>query len=154
MAPHTAQRAGRVVEDILAAVLTAAGVTFDRQVIVGQTIYGWPLHADFVVQLPSFSAGLIVESKWQDVGGSIDEKFPYLVMNLRQQTLPSVVIVHGGGCRNGALEWLRAQCDDHLIAVYDLEGFISWVLRLTRASGSLIAVSMEAHRRGSPWTPP
>lgn len=127
-----ANKSGRDTEDILAAVLRVSGIAFERQVTIGTTIYGTELRVDFVLlNLRDFPDGLIVESKWQDVGGSVDEKFPYLVENIRHQyPLPAVVIVHGGGCRDGAVRWLRSRCDgQRLIAVYGLEDFISWANR-------------------------
>jgi len=130
-------KSGRDTEDILAAVLRVSGITFHRQVTIGTTIYGTELRVDFVLlNLREFPAGLIVESKWQDVGGSVDEKFPYVLENIRHQyPLPAVVIVHGGGCRDGAVRWLRERVDGtHLIAVYGLEEFISWANRTEKVA--------------------
>jgi hypothetical protein len=107
---------------------------FDRQCIIGRTIYGTEFRVDFLVHnLPPFPQGLVIESKWQTTGGSVDEKFPYLVENFRACRYPAIVIVHGGGCRDGALEWLQAHCDpQHLVAVFRLEEFMSWLLRASR----------------------
>ena len=127
-----ANAAGRVAEDVLASLLQSIGIVFHRQVVIGRTIYGTDLRVDFVLfNLLAFPAGLVVESKWQDVGGTVDEKFPYLVENIqRMYSLPTIVIVHGGGCREGAVRWLRDHCDgQRLVAVYGLEEFISWAHR-------------------------
>ena len=138
-----ANNVGRLLEDVLAAVFTGVGLEFQRQVVVGKNIYEYNLRVDFVVRnLQQFPAGLIVESKWQDVLGSIDEKFPYLKDNIYlQYPLPTIVVVHGGGCRANAVNWLRAQCDgQHFIGVYGLEQFISWAIRapkLTAMEGVL-----------------
>jgi hypothetical protein len=129
-----ANRAGRVAEDVLAAVMTGAGLRFDRQVTIGCSIFGTALRADFVIHnLPEFPRGLAVESKWQDIGGSVDEKFPYLLINIRERyPIPTLVVVHGGGCRPGAVEWLRSGCDSKLIGVFGLEEFLSWAQRTTK----------------------
>jgi hypothetical protein len=127
-----ANRAGQVAEEILASLLRSIGIIYDRQVTIGRTIYDTDLRVDFVLlNLDAFPKGLVVESKWQDVGGSVDEKFPYLVENIQQRSpLPTIVVVHGGGCREGAVRWLRNHCDgQRLIAVYGLEEFISWAHR-------------------------
>lgn len=126
-----ANSSGRAAEDVLYAVLHNKGFTVERQAVVGQTIYGGELRVDFLIRnVAQFSAPLIVESKWQDVGGSADEKFPYLVSNLLIAPYPSVVVVHGGGQRDGAIDWLKAQADGtHIVAVFALEEFISWVMR-------------------------
>lgn len=131
-----ANTAGRVAEDCIASLLRSVGIVFDRQVVLGRTIYDTDLRVDFVLlNLQAFPAGLVLESKWQDVGGSVDEKFPYLVENIkRQYPLPTIVVVHGGGCRDGAVRWLRERCDgQRFIAVYGLEEFISWAHRSVKA---------------------
>ncbi len=62
--------------------------------------------------------------------GSADEKFPYLVANIRERFPHAcVVVAGGGGAGRDALHWLRDQVDDKLIGVYSLEGFITWVNR-------------------------
>jgi hypothetical protein len=126
-----ANRSGRIAEDFIASLLVSVGIAFKRQVVVGRTIYDTELRVDFLVgNLREFPRGLVIESKWQDVSGSADEKFPYLVANIQQSNLPTIVIVHGGGCRPGALAWLYDRRDGvHLVEVYGLEGFISWVHR-------------------------
>ena len=117
----------------MAEILRGVGLTFDQQVAVGDSIYKpQKLRADFVVRnLVWFPRGLAIESKWQDSAGSIDEKFPYLALNIQTRyTVPAIVIVAGGACRAGALEWLRDQCDgERLVDVFHLEEFISWAFR-------------------------
>jgi hypothetical protein len=127
-----ANKAGRVAENILADVMRGVGLTFRRQVPMGIGIFQRPIKADFVVtNLVEFPDGLAIESKWQDSPGSVDEKFPYVVETIQKcYRLPGIVIVFGGFCRLGALDYLRARCDgERLIAVYRLEEFISWGLR-------------------------
>lgn len=126
-----ANRAGKAAEDSLAAILRVMGIVFERQVVLGRTIFEKRLRVDFVLlNLREFPNGLIIESKWQDVGGSIEEKFPYLVENIRGcYPLPAIVVVHGGGCSEGAMRWFRQRCDGKLIAVMTLEEFMSWALR-------------------------
>jgi hypothetical protein len=128
-----ANKAGHVTENILADILRAVGLEFQRQVHVGQSIYEpYHLRADFVVtNLAAFPLGLAIESKWQDRSGSVDEKFPFMAMNIRTRyTVPAIVVVAGGSCRQGALDWFRSQCDGHhLIAVVGMDEFISWAMR-------------------------
>lgn len=108
------------------------GVAYQRQTIVGVSIFESPIHADFLLtNIVAFPQGLAVESKWQHSDGSIDEKFPCLVDNiLHQYTVPAVVVIHGGKCRPGALAWLLRQIDgEHLIAVLSLEEFMKWAMQ-------------------------
>jgi hypothetical protein len=127
-----ANQAGRYAEDVVAAALHEAGCAFERQLVIGRTIYGTDYRADFVVRnLFEYPQGLVLESKWQSTGGSVDEKFPYLLENIRHACpFPAMVIVHGQGCRAGALEWLRARCcREHLVAVFTLEELMIWLQR-------------------------
>jgi len=90
------------------------------------------LRADFQLgPTVAFQRGLIIECKWQDVGGSADEKLPYLVANIRERfPMPAIVIVDGHGMRAQAVEWLRRQVDgDRLVGVFDLGQFVSWLQR-------------------------
>ena len=71
---------------------------------------------------------LVIESKWQQSTGSVDEKFPYLVLNIKSRTpFKTVVVLDGGGYKPNAAKWLRAQTDDKLIHVFDMAEFHKWV---------------------------
>lgn len=131
-----ANKSGRCAEDVIASILHTAHCDFSRQAAVGRTIYGHELRVDFLVtNLDEFPGGLVIESKWQDQPGSADEKFPYLVENIRTMKIPAVVVLHGNGYRAGAAQWLRLQIDNkHLVAVYSLEEFHKWMVRSTRVS--------------------
>ncbi len=104
---------------------------FVAQYPIGPSIYGLPLNADFWVRgAPHFPAGLAIEVKWQQSTGSVDEKFPYLVHNIREcYPCPALVIADGGGQRPGALQWLRAQAEGNLLAVFSLAEFMAWANR-------------------------
>ena len=135
-----ANTTGRAAEDILAGVMVAMGIAFDQQCVIGETIYHKRLRVDFVLHnIASFPRGLIVESKWQDVGGTADEKFPYLVENIYQAyPLPAMVVIHGGGCCPGALAYIRKRVNgQQFVAVYSLEEFVSWALRVEKLSSVL-----------------
>jgi predicted Rossmann-fold nucleotide-binding protein len=47
--------------------------------------------------------------KWQQVAGSVDEKFPYLYLNCIETMSENeiILIVDGGGYKDGALAWLK-----------------------------------------------
>lgn len=104
---------------------------FVAQYPIGQSIYGLPLLADFWLRgAPGYPDGLAIEVKWQQSPGSVDEKFPYLVLNIQQcYPCPSIVIADGGGQRPGALNWLRGQSAGNLLAVHSLAEFLAWANR-------------------------
>jgi hypothetical protein len=126
-----ANRSGRTIENTICSILDAKGYLYSRQVNIGKTVYGHDLKVDVLIN-PStlFPSGLIVESKWQDCAGSVDEKFPYLVLNIKEyMPYPAIVIYGGGGARAGAVAWLRRQVGGNLLAVLSFEEFLSWSTR-------------------------
>jgi hypothetical protein len=103
---------------------------YAKQVYIGAGIYQTSLKVDFyVVGLSANPSGLIIECKWQESGGSVDEKFPYLNLNI-QQSYPAqtIVVIGGEGMREGAINWLRQQVKSNrnLLGVYSLDRFIAW----------------------------
>lgn len=127
-----ANQNGLYAEDVLAAILDIAGFEFDRQYVVGRTIYGGDHRVDFFVRnCAQYEDGLVIESRWQNSEGSVDEKLPYMYLNLHGCSYRSVVVIHGGACREGALAWMREHCEPtHMFAVYRLEEFMAWLRTL------------------------
>ena len=127
-----ANSTGKVAETIIEAVLIKLGYRPIRQKPVGIGIYGTPIQADFFVErAPGFPAGLIIESKWQGSSGSADEKYPYLVENIRYcYPCPVIILADGDGARPGAIRWLRDQADGQMIhAVFTLKELVTWCNR-------------------------
>jgi hypothetical protein len=123
---------GRKAEAFIYCILKEAGYTVQRQYLIGLGIYGEALKTDFYVTgLRDFPLGLIIESKWQEKPGSVDEKFPYLVQNIiRCYPCPAIIVYGGKGAREGGLEWLHTQADGQkLLAVFSLEEFLTWTIR-------------------------
>lgn len=104
---------------------------FVAQFPIGHSIYGLPLLTDFWVRgADSFPDGLAIEVKWQQSTGSVDEKFPYLVLNIKERyPCPALIIADGGGQRPGALQWLREQSGGQLLGVFTLAEFLAWANR-------------------------
>lgn len=130
-----ANDSGKVAEDAIEATLDRCAIAYDREYIACLGIYNTPIKVDFYLRpRGTYSAGLVIESKWQDVGGSVDEKLPYLVANIKAcYPCPAVIVIDGTGFRPGAVLWLRQQADgERLIAVYSLAQFITWVNRTLR----------------------
>ena len=103
---------------------------YGKEVYIGTGIYHTELKIDFyVVGSPAMSSGLIIECKWQESPGSVDEKFPYLNMNIQYYyPAPTIVVLGGQGMREGASNWLKNRVNDNhnLLAVYSLDRFIAW----------------------------
>ena len=103
---------------------------YAKQVYIGSSIYETEINVDFyIVNSGLFPRGLIVECKWQEDKGSVDEKYPYLNLNIKNcYRVPTIVIVGGDGMRQGSIDWFKKQIPDNqnLLAVHKLEGFITW----------------------------
>jgi len=109
---------------------TSLSKRYARQVHIGQGIYGTDIYVDFyIVGSAAIPSGLIIECKWQQSGGSVDEKLPYVNLNvLTCYPAPTVVLIDGGGMKPGAIAWLNAQVtmNSTLLAVHTLSSFIAW----------------------------
>lgn len=95
---------------------------------IGMGIYKTPLYTDVLLfDKIKYPNKLAIEMKWQQTAGSIDEKYPYLVLNIKEIfPCPAIIVIDGGGYKDGAIEWLKNQIDTKLIGVYDLSGFLKW----------------------------
>ena len=78
---------------------------YSSQVNICKSIYGSEYNCDFILYHPERWPGcLVIESKWQQRSGSVDEKFPYIIANIEQQfPYKAIVLVDGGGFKPGAV---------------------------------------------------
>jgi len=86
------------------------------------------MFCDFLLFHPTrHPDNLIIESKWQESKGSVDEKFPFLVANIRERyPHATIVVLDGGGYKKQANLWLRAQIDRRLLHVFNMQEFQRW----------------------------
>jgi hypothetical protein len=127
-----ANQNGRAAEGVIGDTLIRRGYRPIPQYLVGKSIFSTDLYVDFYLEsVPPFPNGLIIESKWQEVSGSAEEKIVYLVENIRHcYPCPVIIIADGNGFRPGALHWLRSQAGQgRLFAVFSLVEFLSWCNR-------------------------
>ncbi len=138
-----ANRNGRHLENVIVPILKSAGykeiesetkIFFDmdkwyiKQYRVGKTIYGTIHKIDYYLYNKlKYPNKLLIEAKWQADGGSVDEKYPYLVMTLKQYSAQSIIVIDGGGYKPLALVWLKNQIDTKLIGVFSISEFMNWV---------------------------
>ena len=84
------------------------GKQYARKVPLGDTIYESPREADFlIINRDRFPNDLVIECKWQQSKGSVDEKYPFLLYNIVRTGIPTVILLDGGGYRPSALKWLK-----------------------------------------------
>ena len=102
--------------------------SYASQVKIGLTIYGTDLVCDFLLYHPQkWPEGLVIEAKWQQVGGTVDEKYPYFVMNVWSSEYATVFVLDGGGYRPGAETWIRSMQRENLLHIFNMAEFQTWV---------------------------
>jgi hypothetical protein len=102
------------------------GRQFLRAVPIGTTIYETVRKCDFlVINNQKFPDNLIIECKWQQSSGSVDEKYPLLVFNILKTGIPTVILLDGGGYSANARKWLLDQVHEKgaLIGVWSMTEF-------------------------------
>lgn len=102
------------------------GKQFLKQLPVGKTIYETPRYCDFlVINRAKFPKDLIIECKWQQSKGSVDEKYPFVLFNVIKTGIPTIVLIDGKGYKPAALKWLKEQVSKTgaLIGVWDMSEF-------------------------------
>jgi hypothetical protein len=97
-----------------------------RQLCLG--IYETPIKCDFILYHPKkWPDNLVIEAKWQQTSGSVDEKYPYNVLNIQTKyPYPAIIVIGGSGYKRGAEKWLRDQVKDNLLHVFNMEQFATW----------------------------
>ena len=95
---------------------------------IGKSIYGTKMYTDILLyHNEKHPNKLAIECKWQQVSGSVDEKFPYIIENIKYVfPCPCIIVLDGGGYKRGAKQWLERQVDDKFLGVYSLAEFIVW----------------------------
>jgi hypothetical protein len=105
---------------------TIGGKQYLKQLPVGDTIYDTMRKCDFfIVNRSKFPNDLIIECKWQQISGSVDEKYPFLFFNIVKTGVPTVVLIDGGGYKPAAKAWLKDQVSKTgaLIGVWTMTEF-------------------------------
>ena len=99
---------------------------YTRQINAYDSVYGTQVFSDFMLYHPEkWPDRLIIECKWQQSSGSVDEKYPYNVLNIREQCpCPCIILLDGEGYKPGAAAWLRRQVDQKEIASRLFDGSI------------------------------
>ena len=110
-------------EQLFANRKTVGGKQYAKQVPCGTSIYESKRRCDFLVlNEKKFEDGLIIEAKWQQAAGSVDEKYPFTVFNILKIGVPTIIILDGDGYKKSAMEWLKKQAspDRTLIGEYNM----------------------------------
>lgn len=108
------------------------------------TIYGHKGKSEFVLSSERYNLKIRIECKWQQVNGSVDEKFPYLYLNCIE-SMPEekiFIVLDGGGAKLGSIKWLKEACEKSRylsqetlkkeISVMNLSEFLIWANKVLR----------------------
>lgn len=127
-----ANRSGHLAEMDIVSMLENRGFKVQRQVYIGDSIFGHPTRVDMIAYVPPYPEGVIIESKYQDTPGSADEKLCYLVENIKEKyPLPTIIVHDMDGAKAGAVKWLYAKVGSpNLVAVMSFTEFKKWVNRI------------------------
>jgi len=101
---------------------------FSHQCRICQSIYDTPYKTDFIIyDLDKHPTCLAFEIKWQSISGSVDQKYPYMVNNIKNKfPCPAIIVLDGNGYRPQAFEWLKNQIDNKLLGVFSIVDFFNW----------------------------
>jgi hypothetical protein len=102
------------------------GKQYLKQLPIGPSIYDTTRKCDFlVINREVFQDDLIIECRWQQTSGSVDEKYPMLLFNILKTGIPTVVLLDGEGYKPAAKKWLEEQAHPKsaLIGVWTMAEF-------------------------------
>jgi len=74
-----------------------------------ETIYGEKGYMEFLLLSAKRSRSIRIECKYQGSSGSVDEKLPYLYLNLIEKIPENeiIVVIEETGMKQGAVPWLK-----------------------------------------------
>ncbi len=102
------------------------------------TIYEHKGNTEFLLISQKYDLRIRIECKWQQVSGSVDEKLPYLYLNIIE-AMPEnsiMILIDGAGWKAGAIKWLKdavkqkkyttEQTKQKNIMIFTLTEFFTW----------------------------
>ena len=108
------------------------------------TIYDHQGATEFLVISKKNDLKIRIECKWQQSGGSVDEKLPYLYLNAIEK-MPEeniIIVIDGEGWKRGAIPWLKNAVKERKyivdpkklkdIKIMNLMEFLTWANKLFR----------------------
>ncbi|BDQ02739.1 MAG: 4-diphosphocytidyl-2C-methyl-D-erythritol kinase [Ignavibacterium sp.] len=102
------------------------------------TIYKHKGNTEFLLISKKYNCTIRIECKWQQTSGSVDEKLPYLYLNVIE-AMPEdkiLILIDGRGWKEGAIKWLKESVEKKRytnqnseqkdILVFNLTDFFTW----------------------------
>jgi len=103
------------------------------------TIFGTKGRREYFIQSDEWEGEL--ECKFQNIGGSVDEKMVYITETLKRTNLERLAVIYGGAFwkneqrGQAVIQWMKDESErirvdsGKELLVFDLDGFIKWVER-------------------------
>ncbi len=100
-----------------------------------RSAYGCASRSEFVIRCRIGQRDIRIECKWQQKDGSVDEKFPYMLLNAEKYQPESeiVLLIDGGGARPEAVAWLKKaakRVSTKKIHVFTVTEYRQWFQKL------------------------
>ena len=92
-----AVESGNTLRDVVAELGRELGLIADIEVSVGRRIWGAKRNIDVVLKHPETRVSLGLECKWQKVKGSVEEKIPATIEDIRAWPIRGIVVYSGEG---------------------------------------------------------
>ncbi len=83
---------------------------YTKKCEVGTNIYKKKRTVAFALYHPDlYPDCLVIQCRRQGMSGTVDEKYPFDVLNINQGEYDAIIILGGGGYAPGAYQWLKKQ---------------------------------------------
>lgn len=84
------------------------GLKVFREVSIGKSIIGKNRRVDILVVNHPFNKALAIECKYQSTSGTVDEKIPYTINDIRAMQMDAYICYGGTGFSKGVIHMLEA----------------------------------------------
>lgn len=84
------------------------GIAIYREISLGKTIIGKDRRVDIFLVNDKTNAAFAIECKYQDTQGTVDEKIPYTLDDLKALRLEGCMVYAGLGFSSGVVQMMKA----------------------------------------------
>lgn len=123
-------KSGADLEKAVAMVGEALGLEVERQVVMGDRIWGPRRHVDVVLSKPDTERMLGIECKYQRSKGTVEEKIPLTVEDMEDWPIRGIVVLHGDGFSRDFRPFLKGR--GHIVEFKRLAEWLRFYFRLPR----------------------
>ncbi len=134
---------GAELERAVAQVGEALGLEVERQVVMGDRIWGTRRHVDVVLSKPDTERMLGIECKFQQSRGTAEEKIPLTVEDLEDWPIRGIVVLHGDGFSRDFKPFLKGR--GRIVEFKRLAEWLRFYFRLPRERAQQAEMMLNGH---------